>query len=427
MEHSVALWAATVLTAKIFAGAVRREFGLSPEPIATLRSGFSIDAAYLAILAVCVVVVYRIGTDTALPVALLLRAGSMLNTRIVLTANHYFLELFALVFFLRLGDSPATLAAVVQIVAVSVWLYAVFQKLYHRQFADGSFFYIAFQDAGTYYRWKGIRERVARLDRYYAAADPVSQQFCKRLATLALATEAIPPVVGFAANGTIGGFLIMASVSGAVAAMSRETSFLITNLVLSAFFLVPFDAEAFWRITDDPLAAGLLAFAIVWPPLHAILARALGFSTWKLGGWGMYATIDPRVSLIGSKGEVVAPVRSTPYGVLQVCGSCRIPALREYARQLFLSWEPAKDTIRAFLYRRYEKRGPQYVSVCIVVPNVKRGVPARFELTDETSLMAFKRHIASFRVSPSPEQPEGGRLHDVEQLTQVAVHTTAPR
>jgi hypothetical protein len=34
----------------------------------------------------------------------------------------------------------------------------------------------------------------------------------------------------------------------------------------------------------------ILAFLVAWPPIHMWLARQYRFSTWRYGGWGMYAT-----------------------------------------------------------------------------------------------------------------------------------------
>ena len=35
---------------------------------------------------------------------------------------------------------------------------------------------------------------------------------------------------------------------------------------------------------------------LAWPPLHMLLVHQLGFSSWRLGGWGMYATPSPQTS-----------------------------------------------------------------------------------------------------------------------------------
>jgi len=39
---------------------------------------------------------------------------------------------------------------------------------------------------------------------------------------------------------------------------------------------------------------GALVFLTVWPPVHMGLAFRYGMSSWKLCGWGMYATPRPK-------------------------------------------------------------------------------------------------------------------------------------
>ena len=45
------------------------------------------------------------------------------------------------------------------------------------------------------------------------------------------------------------------------------------------------------------LARALLALLLIWPPVHMLLAHQLQFSPWRFGGWGMYATPDPRTAV----------------------------------------------------------------------------------------------------------------------------------
>ena len=40
-----------------------------------------------------------------------------------------------------------------------------------------------------------------------------------------------------------------------------------------------------------------LIVALLWPPIQMTLALRSGISSWKLGGWGMYAT--PRFAMLG--------------------------------------------------------------------------------------------------------------------------------
>jgi hypothetical protein len=40
----------------------------------------------------------------------------------------------------------------------------------------------------------------------------------------------------------------------------------------------------------------IAAWLVVWPPVHMVLARAYGFSSWRFAGWGMYATPERSMS-----------------------------------------------------------------------------------------------------------------------------------
>lgn len=56
------------------------------------------------------------------------------------------------------------------------------------------------------------------------------------------------------------------------------------------------------RLPTDPLLRVAMALLLFWPPLHAVLMPALDVSTWRLGGWGMYATAAParsQVTVVG--------------------------------------------------------------------------------------------------------------------------------
>lgn len=43
----------------------------------------------------------------------------------------------------------------------------------------------------------------------------------------------------------------------------------------------------------------LLTAIVVWPVLHLILSLTLGFSSWRFGGWGMYASPHPDYPFTG--------------------------------------------------------------------------------------------------------------------------------
>jgi hypothetical protein len=45
------------------------------------------------------------------------------------------------------------------------------------------------------------------------------------------------------------------------------------------------------------LALFIFSFCLVWPLIHMVLVNSLGISTWRLFGWGMYATPNPESQL----------------------------------------------------------------------------------------------------------------------------------
>ena len=399
--EALANWAAAVLAAKIFAGVIRREFGVAPSVVAWRRSGLTVDVAYVLLLAALSVVVQWVGVSQSLYIAITLRLGILLSTRILLAANHYFVELFAMVLCLRLADTPLALAAAIQMLVVSLWAYSAFQKLYHREFLDGSFFYITFQDRRTA-RWPGMASRVGRIDGYHAPVDSAGLTLCHRLAVATIVTEFAVPIFALSLSGTWWSVAVLALAAGAIGYMSGETSFMITNLVLASFFLLGFDAGSLLLGLQDPIAGLILAFTLIWPAVHAVTTRRLRISSWKLCGWGMYATIQPAVSVVEPAGVLVPQTTgSAPLGLLESYGASKTVWLSRYARRVFLRWYPDAARVRGFAFSWVRRREDVFVTHCAVIPIVE-GVPqGSFVLQDETSVMAFQAYAASLPDSVS--------------------------
>lgn len=53
------------------------------------------------------------------------------------------------------------------------------------------------------------------------------------------------------------------------------------------------------------LAHTLLVLLVLWPGVHLLLSKQLGFSPWRFGGWGMYATPERRQPFVGLTAIVV--------------------------------------------------------------------------------------------------------------------------
>ena len=210
----------------------------------------------------------------------------------------------------------------------------------------------------------------------------------------------MPPVLGFALNGTMWGVLMLLAVAVPVGLSSMETNFMITNLLVAAVFLVPFEASAFRGAFGDPVVAGLMGFYLVWPPVHAVLTRSLRVSPWKLVGWGMYSRQKPNVQVIHPGGELTPLRGSIPARILMEFGACRITWIRDAIRRYFYRWDfKGPSTGLVFRWRRLE--GDRHVTSIVVAQNAA-GTPVQtFELVDDASAAAFTRYVSSLALEPA--------------------------
>ncbi len=87
------------------------------------------------------------------------------------------------------------------------------------------------------------------------------------------------------------------------------------------------------RPPTDRVLRVIVALLMLWPPVHAFLTPALGVSTWRFGGWGMYATPAPRrshVVVVGRDCAFTPPLIDRPdgaRGIVLGSGSFRTGAL----------------------------------------------------------------------------------------------------
>lgn len=65
------------------------------------------------------------------------------------------------------------------------------------------------------------------------------------------------------------------------------------------------------------LAVGILAFVLVWPPVHHVLARTLDLDPWSFFGWAMYSVPNLKTAVRAAGLEslpAVAPVAQPDWG-----------------------------------------------------------------------------------------------------------------
>lgn len=399
--EQLAVWAATGLAAKILADVLRRAYGFDrPGLVASARRRIETDLAYLIAFVIALLVVRQIGLEAALLVVIVLRISAIAADRVVLPGNHTWLELFLALVCLRLHDTPLALAAVLQVVAVSVWVYAAFQKLYQREYLNGTYFYVTLRHGWRLGRWASRVREVPRLEGDHGAIDPAAKVFCQWVAVAVLVGETVPPLLAFGLNGTVWSVLLLLAVALPVGLSSSETNFMITNLLLAAVFLVPFETSAFAAGLGDPVIAGIVGWCFVWPPVHAVLTRHLRTSPWKLAGWGMYSTHLPRIHVILPGGALRQLRYSIPVGILHEFGACRIGWVRDAIRRYFFRWdftEPATGV----LFRWYRLKGDRFETRAVVCQNLA-GTPVQtFEIVDEASAAVFERHLSSLPLPPA--------------------------
>jgi hypothetical protein len=404
MEH-LAVWAATGLAAKILADVLRRAYGFNtPGRITSARGGIETDLAYVLAYGIALLVVRSIGLDAALLVAVVLRLAAIIGDRVVLASNHGCLELYLALVCLQLHENPVALASVLQVIAVSMWVYAAYQKVYQREYLDGTYFYFTMHHGWRLGTWASYVRQVPRVEGDFGAVDPAARAFCRWMAVLVLIGETVPPILGFAMNGTIWGVLLLLAVALPVGLSSNETNFMITNVLVALAFLVPFQGSAFLGALGDPVVAAVMALCLVWPPIHAALARYLGVGSWKLVGWGMYAMQKPRVHVVLPGGELTPLRGAIPARIVGEFGACRIGWVRDAIRRYYFRWD-FRQPATGLSLRWHRLQADRYVTRAVVVQNVA-GAPAQaFDIVDEASAAAFTRHLAALQLAP--EAPLG--------------------
>jgi hypothetical protein len=413
-EANVSTVICLAIAAKLVASAPRRDYGFSTRSaFASARTGTQVDAAYLIAVVVSGIAVSYAGVRAGLVFAILLQAGFIVGSRLVLPGNHDYLDLLVALLCLRLFDDPAGLAVALQLVTATVWIYAAFQKCYHNEFVDGSFFYVALQENSrrkSRQWWTKYAPAIPPIEGFYGPSDPVGRSFCRRVAVLVVAAEILFPSLALVATNSamrVGALLCLAVPIGL---LTGETNFLITNLVLMLAFVYPFQVATLRGAIGDPVVLGILLWCAVWPPIHAVLTRYYRFTSWKLAGWGMFATCLPTVEIIDSRGE---PVRSrgfnsVQFAILSLCGYCRLHRLRKrVARAFFRLCRPGQ--VIGVLFRWYRCRGEECVTDCVLLLNTADAVTQRFCVSDPNSESELRTRLLGLCIMDG-----SGRTHNLQ-------------
>jgi hypothetical protein len=323
--------------------------------------------------------------------------------------NHTFLESVMLVVIVVLRHEPEHLVSVLQLLFTSVWIYSVWQKLYHREFADGLVFYGMFAEHAE--RWRLFRwllPDIRPLPATYGALIPGALARCRQIAWLCMLGEMFLPLAALALSGSPLGVLCMLALIVPVGVISDEWDFMYTNAILTVSFFSAFQiSDVLAAAEQHVVIAVILGWAAFWPIVHAILVRHFRISSWRLFGWGMYATTDSEVYEISSEGELRA-YRGRRTGVLSGFGGCRIPAMRRLALRACLAPSGALregvvaiDVVKLFRVDR------------TVVSRHTVLVPGRdaidFDIRNDADRRAFMEYVLSLCRRTPAERP-GPRL-----------------
>ena len=240
------------------------------------------------------------------------------------TINHMLLELVLLVGFAiaaaappgptRRAESVAT-ARWAQVIFLSVWFYAGVQKVVHGAYLTGELFGLeAFaDDRGMTLGLSGAVGLMMQVgsglfggevphvsaatltDRVDLALAGWMAPFLIGLSTMIVVVELGLPLLFFVPRARRAAVVGLGLVQIGIALSSMELDFAVDNL-LFLILLWPGAAqpepEARPRAGARRFRDWSAALLLLWPPVHMALSLALPFSSWRLFGWGMYASPD---------------------------------------------------------------------------------------------------------------------------------------
>jgi hypothetical protein len=368
------------LTAKVLTDVVEHVRCLFAGPPLIGPKPFHHMGIYLVEMALILYVAVWPAPSMALRLAVAFRLAELIGHKGIAALNHPMLELLVLVIVGRLWDQPAMLVATLQAAFVSVWLYAVVQKLCRGEFINGVFFYLYIARRPVWFLRpvsKLLGAPVARAPSVagdFPSIDPQAMTFARRFSFLVMASESCIPLAALLMSGTPMAVVLMCVLALTVGMTSGIWSFMLTNLIAAALFIVPFDANALWRAMGDPFVATISLWLLLWPPLHLYIGRSLRISPDRLYGWGMFSAHMPAMAGINSAGDIVDLPRLVgrdPRTYLALTlfvgfGVCRIRWLRAYGSRMFFGTAFQQPIVGA-VFRWYRLDGRRFINEYAVI------------------------------------------------------------
>lgn len=166
-------------------------------------------------------------------------------------------------------------------------------------------------------------------------------------------------------------------------------------------------------LPTDALLRAVVMLLVAWPPIHMVLIPALGISTWRFGGWGMYATPVPRRSHVAVIGRsCVLPPRlidrdTGMRGLVLAQGAFQYGALsvdtiaHEIARDVSaLRRDTDIIALDAAVRRRHGIDEASPLALAVVEPRIRMQPPTAFALATvvilrDGTIVQRSREVAS--------------------------------
>lgn len=306
------------------------------------------------------------------------------------TINHTFFETWVLLFVAVLGargtaQQVAVPARSILALTLSVWLYAGIQKLVHGHYLSGEVLALhGLSPRGsmhTLFAGLGLDPLAVDTDGH-VQIDLITRWAVLLASWSVVLLEGLLPLLAFWRKTRRAAWMGLMGLLCMIALPAEEYSFFCSASLCVALGLV----ECFWPRVHSGLpslpgpvpwpgtrlasqvAAAMLCLLCAWPPVHMALTVDGAVSSWRLGGWGMYATPHPhahaRVHVVpvgeplaggfGLHPRLSLAAAERPFTPIEQGSSSTGPRVAAACQALRQFSDPAAA---AFLLRRGQTRG----------------------------------------------------------------------